>query len=153
MNMASYLVEAIEKFGEYEQFIYIANDVRTTLKNTEIDRRARALATGLQEAGVKKGDIVGVMVSNILEIPELMNGIMRMGATYLPIIFMLTPKEIRYILEDSQARILITEKNMWPKMKEALEGNAFVKQIVVIGRRSGRRPAREIHPVRGLRRQ
>lgn len=133
MNMAAYLIDGIRKFGEYEQFIYIANDKRTILKNTEIDRRSRALATGLQKAGVGKGDIVGVMVSNILEIPELMNGIMRMGAAYLPIIFMLTPKEIRYILEDSQAQILITEKNMWPKMKEALEGNPFVKQIIVIG--------------------
>ncbi len=133
MNMADYLVDGIRKYGEYEQFIHIAGDRRTVLTNTDIDRRARALATGLQKAGIKTGDIVGVMVSNILEIPELMNGIMRMGAAYLPIIFMLTPKEIRYILEDSQARILITEKNMWPKMKEALEGNAFVKQIVVIG--------------------
>jgi Acyl-CoA synthetases (AMP-forming)/AMP-acid ligases II len=110
MNMAAYLIDGIRKFGEYEQFIYIANDKRTILTNTEIDRRARALATGLQRAGIEKGDIVGVMVSNILEVPELMNGIMRMGAAYLPIIFMLTPKEIRYILEDSQARILITEK-------------------------------------------
>ena len=133
MNMAAYLIDGIRKFGEYEQFIYIANDKRTILKNTEIDRRARSLATGLQKAGIGKGDIVGVMVGNILEIPELMNGIMRMGAAYLPIIFMLTPKEIRYILEDSQAGILITEKNMWPKMKEALEGNTFVKQIIVIG--------------------
>ncbi|NPU86601.1 MAG: AMP-binding protein [Syntrophaceae bacterium] len=133
MNMAGYLSDGIKKFGEYEQFVYIANDRRTILTNTEIDRRARSLATGLQKAGIGKGDIVGVMVSNILEIPELMNGIMRMGAAYLPIIFMLTPKEIRYILEDSQARILITEKNMWPKMKQALEGNTFVKQIIVIG--------------------
>jgi acyl-CoA synthetase (AMP-forming)/AMP-acid ligase II len=92
MNMAAYLIDGIRKFGEYEQFIYIANDKRTILKNTEIDRRSRALATGLQKAGVGKGDIVGVMVSNILEIPELMNGIMRMGAAYLPIIFMLTPR-------------------------------------------------------------
>ena len=133
MNIASYVQDGIRKYGEYEQFIFIDNNKKTVLTNVEIDRRARAVATGLINTGVAKGDIVGVMVSNIPEIPELMNGIMRMGGVFLPIIFMLTPREIRYILEDSRVRIIITEKSMYPKIKEALEGNHYVDKIIVIG--------------------
>jgi long-chain acyl-CoA synthetase len=134
MNMAGFQVEGIKKFGEYEQFTYLRDDFRTVLSNVEIDRRARAVAAGLKGLGVRKGDIVGVMVSNILEIPELMNGTMRMGAAFLPIIFMLTPQEIRYILEDARPEVLITEEKLWPKMREALEGNRTVREIVIIGR-------------------
>lgn len=134
MNMAGSQAEGIKKFGEYDQFTYLKNDSKIVLSNVEIDRRARAVAGGLMNLGVRKGDVVGVMVSNILEIPELMNGTMRMGAVFLPIIFMLTPPEIRYILEDARPRILITEEKLWPRVKEALGSNQTVQKIVIIGR-------------------
>ena len=50
MNMASYLLDGIRKYGEYEQFIYIANGQRTILTNIEIDRRARAVAIVFKQA-------------------------------------------------------------------------------------------------------
>ena len=137
MNLANLIVEGIQKFGEYDLFTYIEDERNTVLSNVEIDRRAQALAAGLIGHGVVKGDIVGVCVGNIKEIPELMNGTMRMGAAFLPIIFMLTPKEIRYILEDSQAKILITEMKQLAKIREATEGNKNIKKIVVIGLTEG----------------
>ncbi len=145
MNIANYLHDGIRKYGEYEQFICIANDKKTVLTNVEIDRHARAVATGLRNAEVGKGDIVGVMVSNIPEIPELMMGALRMGAVFLPIIFMLTPKEIRYILEDSQTRIIMTEKRMLGKIKESIEGNNNIDQIIVIGAAHDDLPDKYIH--------
>jgi long-chain acyl-CoA synthetase len=137
MNMAGFQTEGLKRFGEYPQFTYLADDVKTVLTNVEIDRRARAVAGGLKALGVQKGDIVGVMVSNIPEIPELMNGVMRLGAAFLPIIFMLSPPEVRYILEDARPRILITEEKLWPKLQEALAGIDTVRQVVLIGGQSG----------------
>jgi long-chain acyl-CoA synthetase len=133
MNMAGFQVEGINKFGEYPQFTFLGNESKIVLTNVEIDRRARAVAGGLKALGIGKGDIVGVMVSNIPEIPELMNGVMRLGAAFLPIIFMLSPPEVRYILEDARPRILITEVRLWPKLKEALEGHETVQTIIIIG--------------------
>lgn len=133
MNIARYLVDGIKKYGEYEQFTYIGTDKKFVMTNVQVERNAREVAAGLKKIGVAKGDIVGVMVSNIPEIPELMNGIMRLGGVFLPIIFMLTPSEIRYILEDSQTRFLITEKSMLPKILEAVQGNKFIQKIMVVG--------------------
>jgi hypothetical protein len=67
MNMAGFQVEGIKRFGEYQHFTYLINDSKIVLSNVEIDRRARAVAAGLKALGVRKGDIVGVMVSNILD--------------------------------------------------------------------------------------
>ncbi|HMK65301.1 MAG TPA: hypothetical protein VK564_05860, partial [Thermodesulfobacteriota bacterium] len=67
MNMAGFQVEGIKKFGEYQQFTFLDNETKIILSNTEIDRRARAVAGGLKALGIGKGDIVGVMVSNIPE--------------------------------------------------------------------------------------
>lgn len=145
MNIASYLYEGIRKYGEYEQFIYIADGREKVLTNVEIDRRARAFSSGLKKAGVKKGNIIGVMVSNIPEIPELMMGTLRGGAVFLPIIYMLTPREIRYILDDSKVHIIITEKRMLDKITVAIEGNDNIDQIVVIGAAQDDLPNKYIH--------
>ena len=137
MNVANFIVEGVDKFGEYDLLTHIADGFKTVLSNVEIDNRSQALAAGLLSYGVAKGDVIGVCVGNIKEIPELMNGTMRIGAAFLPIIFMLTPKEIQYILDDSQTRILITEQKLLQKIKEATKGNKLIKKIVVIGLAEG----------------
>lgn len=133
MNIVSHLMDGCKKYGEYDFLVHLADDAKVVLSNVEIEKRSRQVAGGLKNIGVKRGDIVGVMVSNIPEIPELMCGVMRMGATFLPIIYMLTPNEICYILEDSKTEIVITEAKFWPKIKEALEGNTSVRKIIIIG--------------------
>lgn len=137
MNIANALPENVQKFGEYEQFIYLGQDGKIVLTNVEIENRANAIATNLKKLGVEKGDIVGVVLSNISEIPQTLNGIIRSGAVFLPIIFVLTSSEIRYILEDSQAKVVITEEKLWPKINEAAQGLNCVQNIIVIGNAEG----------------
>lgn len=132
MNIAHLLEENVRKFGEYEQLIYIEADNKVVLTNAEIEKNARALATGLKNLGVKKGDIVAVCVRNIPQIPEMMNGIMRTGGCYLPIIHALTPSEINYILKDSGARTIITEERFLPKIREAID-TINLDNVIVIG--------------------
>ena len=132
-NIARFLDRNIETYGEYEQFIFLGNDGPRRIKNTEIRSRAQALAAGLKKAGIKRGDSICTVVSNVPEIPEIINGINRCGAIYLPVVFLLTAAEIRYILEDSGSRVIITETMLLPKILEAAKGVASVGKIVVIG--------------------
>ena len=117
-NIGRWLDDNVRKYGEYKQFIYLGPAGEQTWTNKQILDHAKSLATGLQNIGIKKGDILGSVISNIPEIPEIMNGVTRMGAAYLPIIYMLTPVEIRYILQDSACKFVITEDNLLPKVRE-----------------------------------
>ena len=137
MNVARLLGENVQKFGEYEQFIHVGADGEVVLTNVEIENRARALATGLKRLGVTKGDIVGVILGNVPEIPQTINGIVRLAAVFMPIIFALTPPEIRHILEDSKAKVIITEEKLWPKVKEAAQEVDSVKTVIIIGNVEG----------------
>jgi long-chain acyl-CoA synthetase len=60
-------------------------------------------------------------------------GIFKLGAVFLPVIFGLSTVEIRYILEDSKAAAIITNEELYPKIREASEGLLTVRQIVVTG--------------------
>ena len=133
MNIARFAVENIGKFGVYDQFTFVGKDGTVVLTNEEIERRARALATGLKKLGIKKGDIVSVVLTNVPEIPQTINGIVRTGAIFLPIIFALTAPEIRYIIEHSESKFVITEKRLLPKIREALAGFKKPPKLIVIG--------------------
>ena len=133
MNISRLAVENVSKFGLYDQFTFIGKQETVILTNAKIEKRAQALATGLRKQGVKKGDIISVVLTNVPEIPQTINGIMRTGAVFLPIIFALTAPEIRYIIEHSESKYVITEKRLLPKIKEALAGLKAQPGLIVIG--------------------
>ena len=133
INIGQILDNNVWQYGEYKQLIFIANGSERIFTNKHILGKARALATGLRIKAVKKGEIVASVLSNIPEIPEIINGVHRMGGVYLPIVFMLTAPEIRYILEDSRCKAIITEDKLLTKVLEATEGLKTLQTIILIG--------------------
>ncbi|MBN1375890.1 MAG: AMP-binding protein [Dehalococcoidia bacterium] len=133
MNIARLAAENVKNFGTYDLFTYVGKDAAVVLTNVDIDEKGRSLATGLKKLGVKRGEVVCTVLTNVAEIPQTINGIMRMGAIFLPIIFALTAPEIRYIIEHSETRYVITENRLLPKIKEAVANLSADLKIIVIG--------------------
>src|SRR6516225_9540528 len=75
------------------------------------DRVAR-VAGGLKEAGVEPGDRVAVLALNSDRYFELMYAIPWLGAAMVPVNTRLATPEVRYILEDSGARVLFIDDAM-----------------------------------------
>lgn len=73
-NYARYGVQNIEKFGEYDLLTYEDQDGAQTLTNRGLGSRSNALAASLAELGVKRGDIVAVVLPNSLTVPVAFNG-------------------------------------------------------------------------------
>ncbi len=132
MNLARLAAENVNNFGVYDLFTFVGKDKAVVLTNVDINNYGRAVATGLKKLGVKRGEVVCTVLTNVAEIPQTINGIMRMGAIFLPIIFALTAPEIRYIIENSETGYVITEKRLLPKIKEATAKLSGLK-IIVIG--------------------
>ena len=130
-NYARYGVEGITRFGEYVSLIYEEEKLTIQLTNVQIQRESNSLANGLMGLGVKRGDIVAVILPNGPAVPVAFTAIFKMGAIFLPVIFALAAPEIRYILEDSQAHTIITDENLYPKIVEASGGLKNIKNILV----------------------
>ncbi len=134
MNLARMLDEGIGRFGTYDQLLYQGDERLRVLTNVDIRERACALAAGLGWLGLEPGDVVAVCVGNIPEVPEIINGIIRAGGVFLPVISMLTPSEIRYILKDSGAKIVITEEKVSDKVLEALRKVDRSPELILVDR-------------------
>jgi fatty-acyl-CoA synthase len=80
-----------------------------TVTWTDLDRRVRALADALSRRGVKFGDRVMILMLNRPEFIEAVLATNVLGAIAVPVNFRLTPREMAVLVEDCDARLVITE--------------------------------------------
>src|SRR5271169_1897451 len=96
INLASYLENSTA--AHPDKVALICDDKKWTFK--EVDERANAIANGLQEMGVEKGDRVTLFLPNVPEFFFWFFGILKAGAVANPLNVMLKQREIDYIIRD-----------------------------------------------------
>ena len=110
MNIAQGLAHTKKVFGTREAVV--CGDTRYTWY--DFDQRTDALARGLAALGVQLGDRVAVLMLNCHRYLELYYACARMGAVIVPLNIRLARPEIVFILNDSEAKILIVDKTFAP---------------------------------------
>ncbi|HSV71285.1 MAG TPA: acyl-CoA synthetase [Methylibium sp.] len=95
----------------------------------EFDAVCNRLAAGLAGRGVTLGDRVAVLARNSHAFAALRFAVARLGAVLVPINFMLSADEARYILEHSGARLLCTDSGLAELARAASAGSA-VRELV-----------------------
>jgi long-subunit acyl-CoA synthetase (AMP-forming) len=98
----------------------------------ELRERVDALAGGLAKLGVGRGDTVALMLSNRPEFHLCDLAAMMLGATPFSIYNTYSPEQIRYLLTDAEAKVLICEQQYLPQVLEAREGVPGLEHVIVI---------------------
>ena len=75
----------------------------------ETEERVNRLTQGLFKLGLKKGDGVGLLSSNCHQWIETGLAIGKGGFRLIPLNMMLKEKELTYIINDSEAKVLIVD--------------------------------------------
>lgn len=78
----------------------------------ELNERANQLAHHLQTLGVKPEVLVGICVARSLDMIVGLLGILKAGGAYLPLDMSYPLDRLSYMLEDSQASILLTQSHL-----------------------------------------
>ena len=71
-----------------------------------LDAWANQIAGGLAASGIGRGDHVGLLCPNVPYFPAAYFGILKTGATVVPLNVLLKPREIAYHLRDSDTKVL-----------------------------------------------
>lgn len=100
-------------------------DGRTILRKT-VEDRSLQLASALASLGVKEGDVIAVFLRNRQPYLEVILACRRLGIYYCPINWHFTASEVQYIIEDSDARLIITERDL---LAIAAQANALKRPI------------------------
>ena len=73
----------------------------------ELNERCDRLANTLIHLGIEKGDHVGILLKNCIEIFEIVGAAAKTGIVTVPINFRLERKELQYVIENSKCKVLI----------------------------------------------
>jgi acetyl-CoA synthetase len=86
----------------------------------ELRARVDELAAALRDAGVAKGDAVGVYMPMVPEAVVAAYAIAKLGAIYMPIFSGFAPSAVAVRLQDASAKVLITADGTWRRGKQGL---------------------------------
>ncbi|MHB8243470.1 MAG: AMP-dependent synthetase/ligase [Solirubrobacteraceae bacterium] len=98
----------------------------------ELRERVDALAGGLAELGIGRGDTLALMLSNRPEFHICDLAGMMLGAAPFSIYNTYTPEQIRYLVSDAEAKVLICEQQYLPTVLEAREDLPGLEHVIVI---------------------
>jgi fatty-acyl-CoA synthase len=105
----------------------------TSWTYTEFDDICNRLAAGLAGRGVVAGDRVAVLARNSHAFAALRFAVARLGAVLVPINFMLSADEARYILDHSGAELLCTDSGLTTLARSASTGTAVREMVWMPG--------------------
>jgi long-chain acyl-CoA synthetase len=86
----------------------------------EFNRKSDAIAAGLANQGIAKGDRIGLYCPNCAEFALAYAGIVKAGAVVVPINLLLSPEEVLYILGDAEVTGLIYHEQSKAPIQQAL---------------------------------
>ena len=98
----------------------------------ELRERVDDLAGGLAKLGVRRGETVALMLSNRPEFHICDLAAMMLGAVPFSIYNSYAPEQIRYLLSDAEAKVLICEQQFLPQVLEAREGLTELEHVIVV---------------------
>jgi long-chain acyl-CoA synthetase len=98
----------------------------------ELRERVDALAGGLAKLGVQRGETVALMLTNRPEFHLCDLAAMMLGATPFSIYNTYSPEQIRYLLQDAEAKVLICEQQFLAQVLEARAGVPGLEHVIVV---------------------
>jgi long-chain acyl-CoA synthetase len=117
---------------EPETIALSASDGSRELTWSEYAAEVRALASGLDALGVKRGDTVAIMLGNRPDFHLVDTAAYHLGATPFSIYNTSSPEQIAHVLENADSRVIIAEKQYLDRILSARGENGEPSSIVLI---------------------
>jgi feruloyl-CoA synthase len=128
MNIGSLLTQTARKFPEKLAIECEGRSYSYRRFNEEVNK----LAHGLLQRGVIKGDKLALMMKNSDHFVFSFLAAAKIGAVVVPINFRLTASEVQYILAQSDAALVICDKEFEKLIEDAILGTD-VRFVVTVG--------------------
>lgn len=92
---------------------------------SELDRRSDGIAAGLQNLGIGRGDIIGILLHNGFPFVEAMFGAFKAGAAVTMLNTRSTAREMVHPVVDTRLRLVVTEPSLLPLLADARQTADF----------------------------
>ena len=104
---------------------------------TQLAEQANRAGNGLSALGVEMEQRVALLLYDSPEFAASFFGAMRLGAVAVPFNTQLRPQDYLYLLNDSRARVLVVESDLWQQIAALRREMPFLRHVVVVRRGDG----------------
>jgi amino acid adenylation domain-containing protein len=98
----------------------------------ELNEKANNLATFLRKLGIKKGDFVGICHKRNTNFLVSIIAILKAGGAYVPIDCTYPPERIKYMLSNSEVKILLSESSLLNILTGNLKDYRHLNSIICL---------------------
>ena len=121
MNAAHLMRKRAELTPERVALVELETGARYTYK--ELNERTNKLANFMREKlGIQKGDRVSILAKNSVVHLDLLYGLPKIGAIFAPFNWRLTARELTYMINDLEPKVLLCEPEFAPLLDEMRDG-------------------------------
>jgi long-chain acyl-CoA synthetase len=127
-NLALLLEEAAHNYTDRTVLIF----ENQRINYDQLNRAVNAVAHLLKQTGVGKGDKVALMLPNIPEFFYCYFAAVKLGAVAIPLNTSSTPYELSYLLENSDAKVLMTVESARKRYEEIKNKLSTCRNLITI---------------------
>jgi long-chain acyl-CoA synthetase len=127
MSLVQMLAQSIDRYASKPVILQGEKEI----SYTELGRMVDGLQKGLQDLGVRPGDHVAIILPNGIEFVVSYFAVLNCGATVVPLNLKHKPNNIKYIIEETGARVVITFEGMKNELEKHLQAG-FADHILLI---------------------
>jgi len=132
-SLAEMFFSVADKFPEKTAYKFKKDGDYQSILFKEVSEKLKYIAGGLAELGVKKDDKVAILSENRLDWALVDYAILTLNAVNVPIYPSLLPKQVDYLLNDSQSVIVIaSNEDQYNKIKSIRSNCENLKDVVIM---------------------
>ena len=130
-TLADLLPRAAEIYGEMPAIRFKQGEEWVSRSFREIAETVRTLALGLVDLGVEKGDKVSILGNTRPEWTYFDFAALSIGAVVVPIYQTNSPEECQYVLENSDAKVVVVEDDeQLEKIRQVRDRLPMLEQVI-----------------------
>ncbi|MHA2288477.1 MAG: class I adenylate-forming enzyme family protein [Promethearchaeota archaeon] len=129
MNLRELVKKQAEKYQD-KTFIYWEDQ---EISYSQLDKSTNKVANLLYDLGIRKGDKVSIYLPNMLEYVYLYLGIPKLGAIAGPVNALFKPREVKFVVGHSEAKILVTLPKLMAVVEQIKGDLPDLEHVIVIG--------------------
>ena len=112
---------------------YVLADTGDVLSFRELEERSNRIAHLFRSLGLKRGDHVAVLMENRLDLFPVYWAAQRTGLYYTPVNWHLTPDEAAYIVDNCEAKVLVSSADLEDIAAHAAATASGLERRYVVG--------------------
>ncbi|MGO8946582.1 MAG: benzoate-CoA ligase family protein [Ktedonobacterales bacterium] len=138
-NAAAAIVDGALKNGWGERVAFRTDERQWSYSELAVE--ANRTGNALRALGVEMEQRVVLLLYDSAEFASSFFGAIKIGAVPIPLNTQLRPDDYLYVLQDSRARVLIIEGDLWQQLAPYRHRMEFVRHVVVVRRGDAAPPA------------